>query len=104
MVVRELSIRGKNFHKVVNGKEVATVEENFMDVIIVKMSHTAARTYYASAYKEGVAVSPACWSGDSNNPDKEVRSHKLNHVANVHKALKVQVWVEQGQHVDYLGG
>ena len=69
---KRISIRGKNFHKVVNGKEVATVEDNYRDVIIVKMSHTAARTYYASAYKEGVAVSPACWSGDSNNPDKEV--------------------------------
>lgn len=69
---KRISIRGKNFHKVVNGKEVATVEENYMDVIIVKMAHTAARTYYASSYKEGVSVAPACWSGDSNTPDSEV--------------------------------
>jgi len=69
---KRISIRGKNFHKVVNGKEVATVEENYMDVIIVKMAHTAARTYYASSYKEGVSVAPACWSGDSNIPDSEV--------------------------------
>jgi hypothetical protein len=71
---KRISIRGKNFHKVVNGKEVATVEENYMDVIIVKMAHTAARTYYASTYKEGERVSPACWSGDSNNPDSEVEN------------------------------
>jgi len=69
---KRISIRGKNFHKVVNGKEVATVEENYMDVIIVKMAHTAARTYYASSYKEGEKVAPACWSGDSNTPDSEV--------------------------------
>lgn len=69
---KRISIRGKNFHKVVNGKEVATVEDNYMDVIIVKMAHTAARTYYASSYKEGVSVAPACWSGDSNKPDTEV--------------------------------
>lgn len=69
---KRISIRGKNFHKVVNGKEVATVEDNYMDVIIVKMAHTAARTYYASSYKEGVSVAPACWSGDSNKPDAEV--------------------------------
>lgn len=71
---KRISIRGKNFHKVVNGKEVATVEENHMDVIIVKMAHTAARTYYASTYKEGEKVSPACWSGDSNSPDSEVEN------------------------------
>ena len=46
---KRISIRGKNFHKVVNGKEVATIEDNFMDVIIVKMSHTAARTFYAAS-------------------------------------------------------
>lgn len=69
---KRISIRGKNFHKVVNGKEVATVEDNYMDVIIIKMAHTAARTYYASSYKEGEKVAPACWSGDSNTPDSEV--------------------------------
>jgi len=69
---KRISIRGKNFHKVVNGKEVSTVEENSMDVIIVKMAHAAARTFYAEAYKEGVAVSPTCWSNDSNTPDAEV--------------------------------
>jgi hypothetical protein len=46
---KRISIRGKNFHKVVNGKEVSTVEENHMNVIIVKMAHHAARTFYAAS-------------------------------------------------------
>lgn len=71
---KRISIRGKNFHKVVNGKEVATIEDNFMDVIIVKMSHTAARTFYAASYREGEKVAPTCWSGDSNTPDPAVES------------------------------
>jgi hypothetical protein len=62
---KRISIRGKNFHKVVNGKEVSTVEENHMNVIIVKMAHHAARTFYAASYKEGEKVSPTCWSNDS---------------------------------------
>lgn len=68
---KRISIRGKNFHKVVNGKEVSTIEDNFMNVIIVKMSHNASRTFYASTYKEGEKVSPTCWSNDSNVPSPE---------------------------------
>ena len=69
---KRISIRGKNFHKVVNGKEVATIEDNHMNVIIVKMAHKASRTFYASTYKEGEKVSPTCWSNDSEAPDAEV--------------------------------
>lgn len=68
---KRISIRGKNFHKVVNGKEVSTIEDNHMNVIIVKMAHSAARTFYASTYKEGEKVSPTCWSNDSNVPSPE---------------------------------
>ena len=49
---KRISIRGKNFHKVVNGKEVSTIEDNFMNVVIIKMAHNASRTYYASSYKQ----------------------------------------------------
>ena len=69
---KRISIRGKNFRKIVGGKEVSVVEDNFMNVIIVKMAHTAARTFYAQAYKEGETSGPACWSSDSRVPDAEV--------------------------------
>jgi len=69
---KRISIRGKNFHKVVNGKEISTVEDNHMNVIIVKMAHAAARTYYTETYQEGKKVAPACWSSDSRVPDPEV--------------------------------
>ena len=69
---KRISIRGKNFHKVVNGKEVSTIEDNHMNVVIVKMAHTASRTFYASSYKEGERVSPTCWSNDSQKPDPDV--------------------------------
>jgi hypothetical protein len=71
---KRISIRGKNFHKVVNGQEIATIEDNEIHVIIVKMAHTAARTFYAEAYVEGKNVSPTCWSNDSRVPDSEVPS------------------------------
>ena len=69
---KRISIRGKVFRKIVGGKEVAVVEDNYMDVIIVKMAHNASRTFYAQSYKEGETVSPTCWSGDSRVPDPEI--------------------------------
>ena len=45
-----------------------------MDMIIVKMAHTASRTFYAQSYKEGEKISPTCWSSDSRTPDIEVKT------------------------------
>ena len=55
---KRISIRGGSFHKVVDGKEVSTVEDDYMKVIIVKMAHVASRTYYEGAYEEGKPVAP----------------------------------------------
>lgn len=69
---KRISIRGKTFRKIVGGKEVSVVEDNHMNVVIVKMAHNASRTFYAEAYKEGETSGPACWSSDSRTPDAEV--------------------------------
>ena len=69
---KRISIRGGVFRKLVGGKEVSAIEDRHMNVIVVKMAHNASRTFYADAYKEGVKISPTCWSNDSNTPDKEV--------------------------------
>lgn len=70
---KRISIRGKSFRKVVGGKEVSVSENNYMDIVIVKMAHTASRTFYAQSYKEGEKISPTCWSSDSRVPDIDVK-------------------------------
>ncbi len=72
--MKRISIKGGVFRKMAGGKEVASVDERHMNVIFVKMAHTASRTYYSAAYKEGEKVSPVCWSSDSKVPDAEVRN------------------------------
>lgn len=69
---KRMSIRGGNFHKVINGREVSTIEDNHVEVVIVKMAHNASRTFYEGEYEEGKPVSPTCWSTDSKLPDEEV--------------------------------
>lgn len=71
---KRISIKGGVFRKIVGGKEVGSVDDRFMNVIFVKMAHTASRTYYAQGYKEGEKISPACWSSDSKTPDAAVRN------------------------------
>lgn len=69
---KRISIKGRVFRKVVGGKEVSVNEENWMNVIFVKMAHEASRTCYEGAYREGEKTSPSCWSSDSKKPDASV--------------------------------
>lgn len=71
---KRISIKGGVFRKYVGGKEVGTIEDRHMNVIIVKMAHHASRMYYDKGYKEGEKVSPACWSSDSQTPDEGVKN------------------------------
>lgn len=71
---KRISIRGGVFRKIVGGKEVSAIEDRHMNVIIVKMAHTASRTFYATGYKEGEKISPTCWSNDSRVPDADVKT------------------------------
>ena len=71
---KRISIKGGVFRKMAGGKEVGTIEDRHMNVIFVKMAHTASRTYYEGAYREGEKISPTCWSSDSKKPDPEVKT------------------------------
>ena len=69
---KRISIEGRVFRKIVGGKEQSVNTSNEMSVIFVKMAHDASRTFYTSAYKKGVKVSPTCWSSNSKTPDSDV--------------------------------
>jgi hypothetical protein len=71
---KRISIKGGVFRKMAGGKEIGAIEDRHMNVIFVRMAHTASRQYYSGAYKEGEKIAPACWSTDSKVPDKEVKS------------------------------
>ena len=71
---KRISIKGGVFRKMSGGKEINAIEDRFMNIIIVKMAHTASRTFYPQGYKEGEKASPTCWSNDSRVPDVEVKT------------------------------
>lgn len=71
---KRISIKGGVFRKMAGGKEVGAIEDRHMNVIFVKMAHSASRTYYSGTYKEGEKSSPVCWSTDGKTPDAEVKT------------------------------
>ena len=74
--MKRISIKGGVFRKMAGGKEVASIEDRHMNVIFVKMAHTASRTFYTDTYKEGEKTYPVCWSSDSKTPDPDVRDRQ----------------------------
>ena len=71
---KRISIKGGVFRKYASGKEVGTIEDRHMNVVVVKMAHDPSRMYYESAYEEGAKISPNCWSADSKKPDPAVKN------------------------------
>ena len=70
---RRISIKGGVFREFIGGKEFRVSEERSMNVVIIKAASKVSRIYYAGSYTEGEAVSPTCWSSDSQRPDEKVK-------------------------------
>jgi hypothetical protein len=67
---KRVSIKGGVFRLISDGKEVAAVDERFLDVVIVKAAPKVARVFYAAKYdKDAAASAPDCQSNDGDKPD-----------------------------------
>jgi len=70
---KRISIKGGVFRLVAGGKEVTSIEDRHLDVIIVKAAPKIARVFYAASYdKDAPATPPDCWSNDGETPDKSI--------------------------------
>jgi len=72
---KRISIKGGVFRLLSDGKEIATIEDRHLDVIIVKAAAKVSRQFYAAAYdKDAAAAAPDCTSKDGEHPDAGVKS------------------------------
>lgn len=71
---KRISIKGGVFRLIADGKEVAAVEERYLDVVVVNAAPKVSRTFYAGAYDEANPAPPDCWSQDGDKPDASSRS------------------------------
>lgn len=66
---KRISIKGGVFRLMSDGKEVASIDDRHLDVVIVNAAPKVSRTFYMGKFEEGNTTAPACWSADGEVPD-----------------------------------
>ena len=69
---KRISIKGGVFRLVAGGKEITSIDDRHLDVIIVRAAPKVSRIFYAGAYNADAIVPPACWSNDGEKPDASI--------------------------------
>lgn len=73
--IKRISIKGGVFRLISGGKEIASIEDRHLDVIIVKAAPKVSRIFYAGSYdKDAPAAPPDCWSNDGEKPDPTAKN------------------------------
>ena len=68
-----ISIKGGVFRLVSGGKEIASIEERYLDVVMINAAKDISRTFYAEKFDEENVSGPVCWSSDGVAPDADVK-------------------------------
>ena len=71
---KRISIKGGVFRLVAGGKEIASIEDRHLDVIIVKAAPKVSRIFYARSYDGENITGPDCWSNDGERPDSSIKT------------------------------
>lgn len=66
---KRISTKGGVFRLISDGKQIASIEERYLDVVFVNSSPTIGRTFYAEKFSEDKPAAPTCWSADGTTPD-----------------------------------
>jgi hypothetical protein len=67
---KRISIKGGVFRLYHGGKEIAAIEDRFLDVVIVNAAPHIGRVWFAKSY-DGEATAPDCWSADGTTPSSD---------------------------------
>ena len=85
---KRISVKGGVFRLISDGKEVASVEERYLDIVIVNTAAKVSRTFYAGAYDETNPAPPDCWSKDGDKPDAGVKAPQCANCASCPQNVK----------------
>jgi hypothetical protein len=78
---KRISIKGGVFRLMADGKEITSIDDRHLDVVIVNAAPKISRTYYAGVYEEGATKGPDCWSADGEKPDASIEGPQANDCA-----------------------
>jgi hypothetical protein len=78
---KRISIKGGVFRLMADGKEITSIDDRHLDVVIVNAAPKISRTYYAGTYEEGNTSAPTCWSADGETPDASIDEPQASNCA-----------------------
>ena len=78
---KRISIKGGVFRLMADGKEITSIDDRHLDVVIVNAAPKISRTYYEGQYVEGETKGPDCWSADGDKPDASVETPQAHDCA-----------------------
>jgi len=85
---KRISIKGGVFRLVAGGKQIASIDERYLDVVIVNAAPKISRTFYASKYDSENPAPPDCWSADGERPAFEVQNPQCDTCASCPQNVK----------------
>lgn len=84
---KRISIKGGVFRLVDSGKEVAAIEERYLDVVIVNAAPKVSRVFYAKTYDANAIAAPDCWSPDGEKPSADSENKQASNCAECPKNI-----------------
>jgi hypothetical protein len=85
---KRISIKGGVFRLMADGKEITSIDDRHLDVVIVNAAPKISRTYYAGTYEEGNTSAPNCWSPDGETPDASIDEPQASNCASCQMNVK----------------
>jgi len=86
--IKRISIKGGVFRLFAGNKEVGSIEDRHLDVVVVNAAPKIGRSFYGGTYEEGVSTTPVCWSADGERPDTSIQEPQCDTCANCHNNVK----------------
>lgn len=71
---KRISIKGGVFRLIDGGKEIAAIDERYLDVVIVNAAPTVSRVFYMKKYDGDTPSAPDCWSADGKTPSADAEN------------------------------
>lgn len=84
---KRISIKGGAFRLLSGGKEIASVEDRFLDVVFVKAAPKVGRVFYAKQYDADNIGGPDCWSADGEKPSPDAAKPQATRCAECPKNI-----------------
>ena len=78
---KRISIKGGVFRLLASGKEVAAIDERYLDVVIVNAAPKVSRVFYAKSYDAAAVSAPDCWSPDGDKPSHDAENRQASRCA-----------------------